>query len=299
MPRARRPYSPGVPFHLIARLQPGTEHFAGMEPAVVRVMLEAASKAGGRLLAYAVMPNHLHLVYAQGVRPLAAFMQPLLRRLALRVQRRTSTSGHVFERRFRSYSCNDPDYLRNAIAYVHLNPVRARLCRQVDGYEWTSHRQFLSDEESTEGAAGVLLFARDGVTPVSAVRDNYLAFLAWRLEMDEHIRFAGSGSDSPAPRPPLTSAGDAYWLEQFGWSALERLRKSVPKPPAVDLRDLALRFLRSAAPDMSLELLCSGKKTRMLGLVRGRLIRHAKENGHRNCAIARFLNISEPTVTRY
>jgi REP element-mobilizing transposase RayT len=287
-----------VPFHLIARLQPGTEHFAGMESTVVRLIVQAASKAGGQLLAYAVMPNHLHLVYAQGVRPLSAFMQPLLRRLALRVQRRTSTSGHVFERRFRSYSCNDPDYLRNAIAYVHLNPVRARLCRQVDGYEWTSHRQFLS-EEVPERASGLLLFARDGLTPPSAVRDNYLAFMAWRIEMDEHIRFAGPGSDFPAPRPPLTTAGDGYWLEQFGWSALERLRKSVPTPPAVDLRDLALRFLRSVAPDMSLELLCSGKKTRPLCHVRGRLIRHAKENGHRNCAIARFLNISDPIISRY
>ena len=91
MGRTRRPHLPGVPFHLVARAQGKAPLFIGLEATVARMVREQVERTGGQLLSYAIMPNHLHIVYVQGVQPLAAFMQPLLRRLALRVHARVGT----------------------------------------------------------------------------------------------------------------------------------------------------------------------------------------------------------------
>lgn len=120
MGRQLRPQLPGVPFHVTARVQGRAAWFTGVERPLENRILAAPRRSDATLLAYAVMPNHLHLVVVQGSQPLSQLMQPLLTRIALLVQRRTGREGHIFERRFRASPCLDPDYLRNAIAYVHL-----------------------------------------------------------------------------------------------------------------------------------------------------------------------------------
>lgn len=300
MPRSQRPHLPGVPFHLTARLQDGKNHFLGMEATVARLIHEEADRADGELLAYAVMPNHLHLVFVQGVRPLATLMQPLLRRLALRVQKKTSGIGHVFGGPYWSVPCTDPDYLRNAIAYVHLNPVRAGLCKRPDAYEWTSHASYCSaaGDASPGRNSGLLVFACESRTPPARVRLNYRAFLEWRVNMDEHIRVNGPEYCPDAPRAPKTDAGDLYWAERFGWGAMYRTERQRPRRPSPDLRDLALHFLDDREPGMPLELLRSGQRMRPLVAVRREFILRAKQNGHRNRTIARFLRISDVSVSR-
>lgn len=269
-----------------------------MEKTVAHVIREETEKAEGDLLAYAVMPNHLHLVFVQGFLPLATLMQPLLRRIALRVQKKTSGIGHVFGGPYWSVPCSDPDYLRNAIAYVHLNPVRASMCRHPDEYAWTSHADYLhaSADVASRRASGLLVFACESRHPVARVRASYGAFLEWRVRMDEHIRVYGPGSDRDPPATPRTPAGDAYWAERFGWTALYRAERQRPRP-TLDLRDLALRFIEDREPDMPLELLRSGRRTRPLTAVRREFILRAKQNGHRNRTIARFLRISDTSVS--
>lgn len=139
MSRAHRSHSPGVPFHLTARLQGMQPLFTGLEGAVAQLIQQCAERADGELLAYAVMPNHIHIVYVQGTAGLAVYMQPLLTRVAWLMRQRRGVQGHVFERRYRDNACISADHLRNAIAYVHLNPVRAGLCRGVGDYPWTTH----------------------------------------------------------------------------------------------------------------------------------------------------------------
>jgi hypothetical protein len=227
-------------------------------------------------------------------------MQPLLRRIALRVQKKTSGIGHVFGAPYWSVPCSDPDYLRNAIAYVHLNPVRAGLCRRPDEYAWTSHASYVcaGEEAVSRRASGLLVFACESRDPVTRVHASYGAFLEWRVRMDEHIRLHGMGSDHDPPPVPRTPAGDAYWAERFGWRALFRAERQLPRRPALDLRDLALHFLEDREPDMPLELLRSGRRTRPLSAVRREFILRAKQNGHRNRTIARFLRISDTSVSR-
>lgn len=247
------------------------------------------------------MPNHVHLVIVQGARPLAEYMQPLLRRLAILVHARRHTEGHVFQRRFYSVPCTDPDYLRNTIAYVHLNPVRALLCRHPNLYPWTSHADYraVSDQQLAlrRGAGiGVCLFAPAAGAPAAMMRENYGAFLDWRTQMDSWSKTPQHQSTTLPPLRPTTAGGDAYWTERFGWSATSRAEGERPRRPTLDLRDLALAFLAEREPGLPLDLLRSGQRTRALVAARRQFIARAKENGHRSRSIARFLRVSDVTV---
>lgn len=302
MGRNLRPYLPGVAFHITARLQGREPRFDGIEKFVAARIRRAPRRSDASLLAWAVMPNHLHLVAVQGQKPLSALMQPLLRSLALLVQRRCNIEGHVFERRFYSNPCLDPDYFRNAIAYVHLNGSRASLCATPDDFLWCSHSQYLAaGGETSSGAHTVIeralrVFASRENATLSECLHDYRAFLRWRCAMDEFRKDDPDSADSSGPPRPTTTGGDLEWTRQYATAAV--MRRGTTRACRMDLRDLARNTIASLAPGMDLELLRDGSYCRSVLKVRTRFILHAVVAGHPRAKVAQFLNIDASTVSR-
>jgi REP element-mobilizing transposase RayT len=303
MSRGLRPHLPGAVFHLTARLQNREPLFAGIEGVVVRICQEATQRSDAELLAYAVMPNHLHLLLHQGRRPLSHYMQPLLRRVALLVHRRHSRDGHVFERRFRHAVCADPDYFRNAVAYVHLNPLRAGLCADPAEYQWTSHRAYLSPhaEElaprfSRAVATSIASFATCNCLTAPSRVAAYSEFIAWRRRMDAYLAAGGEPCARCAPVAPVCRDGTEHW-----WAAYRRPAGHLPAPPLLpppDIRRIAAHVLADVAPGESLDWLRSGARDRHLVRARRELCLRARSYGYRTEQIARFLCISATSVSR-
>jgi REP element-mobilizing transposase RayT len=296
MGRSLRPNLPGVPFHLTARLQHREPLFCGVEAEVTALIQRAAESAGVALLAWAIMPNHVHIVAVQGTRPLSALMQPFMRSVALLLNRRFARQGHVFERRYRHAACLDPDYLRNTIAYVHLNAVRARICRTARGHAWSSHRGYCASDGGswrnvTTVCEGRRLFARTEQRSPIEQRLDYLAFLRWRLRMDRHLRDP-ERVDHPG-YSPVAEGGDAYWRRRF---------PDAPEPPPLrhpsrDIRLFAIETLTEADPPMSLDQLRSGRRGRELVRIRRLVIARCVLAGHRTKQIAAFLGITPSAVS--
>jgi putative transposase len=84
------------------------------------------------------MPNHVHLVV---VPTAAAGLHRLLMavhgQFAQRINRMRGLSGHLWQGRYFS-SPLDENYFVNAVRYVELNPVRARLVAKAEDYAWSS-----------------------------------------------------------------------------------------------------------------------------------------------------------------
>jgi putative transposase len=301
MGRRLRPQLPGVPFHLTARVQGREPVFRNHERFVVSRILDTQRRSDAALLAYAVMPNHLHVVILQKRQPIGEFMQPLLRRIALLVQHRLGREGHVFERRFHSSPCLDPDYFRNAIAYVHLNGVRAGLCTNVDHYEWCSHASYLSlaDDHSRSMHVpmenGLRLFASREGQSLNECRDDYCAFLEWRCAMDAHLAACETERPTLRPEPPCTLGGDMHWHRYYASATLQMTLPPGRSRP--DLRDIARATLDDVAPDMELEQLRSGDRAKAVVRVRRRFILRALEAGHQGWIVARFVGISPSAVS--
>ena len=92
------------------------------------------------VLAYCLMPNHVHLVLVPSTADaLHRVMKPLHMRYAQRVNRDRDWHGHLFQGRYFS-SALDEAYLWAAVRYVERNPVRAKLVSRAEDFPWSSAR---------------------------------------------------------------------------------------------------------------------------------------------------------------
>jgi putative transposase len=98
------------------------------------------------------MNNHYHLVLRAGDQPLWRLMKPLQMRYAQYHGRKTGRHGPLFMDRFKSIVTQDQNYLEELIRYVHLNPVRAGVCKnlnELQRYRWSGHGNLLHGIQNT------------------------------------------------------------------------------------------------------------------------------------------------------
>jgi len=99
---------------------------------------EAAKQFGSTVHAFALMPNHVHLLITpQTPEALSKTMQSLGRRYAQYFNQQHQRSGTIWEGRYRS-SLIDPDYFLRCQRYIELNPVRAGFESNPQDSTWTS-----------------------------------------------------------------------------------------------------------------------------------------------------------------
>ena len=101
-----------------------------------------AEKTSTTVYAFALTPNHFHLLLRSGPEGLSLFMRRLLTGYAVSFNKRHRRSGHLFRDRYSSVVCEENPYFMELIRYVHLNPFRAHIANtieQLDGYSWSSH----------------------------------------------------------------------------------------------------------------------------------------------------------------
>jgi len=92
--------------------------------------------------AWALIPNHFHLLLRTGPTPLSKVMRRLMTGYAVTFNKRHKRSGHLFQNRYKSIICEEDPYLLELIRYVHLNPLRAELVQdlnELDNYPWAGH----------------------------------------------------------------------------------------------------------------------------------------------------------------
>ena len=77
--------------------------------------------------AWAMIPNHVHLLMRAGLTPIATVMRRLLTGYAVQFNRRHRRHGHLFQNRYKSILCQQDPYLLELVRYIHLNPLCAKL----------------------------------------------------------------------------------------------------------------------------------------------------------------------------
>lgn len=97
-----------------------------------------STEFGLNLLGYCLMTNHVHLIATpQEKDSLAVAVGRTDWKYAQIINRLHKRSGHLWQDRF--YSCAlDDAHLRQAMAYMEMNPVRSKMARRAWEYPWSS-----------------------------------------------------------------------------------------------------------------------------------------------------------------
>lgn len=150
MPRRPRQDAPGAFQHVLVR---GIERRAifhddrDREDFLERLARQIEDGAG-TCLAWALMPNHVHLMLRTGALPLSRLMARLETGYAVRFNLRHDRCGHLFQNRFKSILIRSDAQLRLTLRYVHRNPLEAGLVSSpstLATYPWTGHATLMGE----------------------------------------------------------------------------------------------------------------------------------------------------------
>ena len=167
MPRqARRKSESGI-YHIMLRGINQQQIFEDSEDyeKFLQILKDCKMVSEYKLFAYCLMGNHIHLLVQEGKEPIEQVMKRLATRFVYWYNIKYQRVGHLFQDRFKSEPVEDDEYFITIIRYIHQNPVKAGLCRNVDGYEYSSYKAFfnnsdLLDKEFVLGIIPIELFKK-------------------------------------------------------------------------------------------------------------------------------------------
>src|SRR5258708_2724939 len=138
MPRNARCVEPGLAYHVTQRGTNRQRVFfsAGDHRMYLSLVREQLEESAGRVLAYCMMTNHVHLVVVpERVDSLAVLFRRVHGRFAQYMNVRRHRSGHLWQQRY--FSCPLSErHMWIALKYVEQNPCRAGMMRRAEEYRW-------------------------------------------------------------------------------------------------------------------------------------------------------------------
>ena len=153
MPRQARLDAPGVLQHVMARGIERRKIFMDDKDRAsflerLALILEDTQT---QCYAWALIPNHFHILLRTGPTPLSTVMRRLMTGYAVAFNIRHRRSGHLFQNRYKSVVCEEDTYLLELTRYIHLNPLRARLIedlKSLDQYSWSGHSVLMGKQKN-------------------------------------------------------------------------------------------------------------------------------------------------------
>ena len=145
MPRRSRLFVPGAIYHVYCRVARGEfvfdEHDEASE--FIELLCEVRDLDGLTVFAWCLMGNHYHLVlrtkeialWRSMARPQGSFSRSY--------NRRHRYLGRLWQSRYRARVVDTDEYYRQVVAYVHLNPVTARIVDDPAAYVYSGHREII------------------------------------------------------------------------------------------------------------------------------------------------------------
>jgi putative transposase len=213
MPRQSRIDTPGALHHIIVRgiergkiFKDDQDRYSFIDR--LGKILEQ-TKTG--CFAWALIPNHFHLLLRTGSYSVATVMRRLLTGHAIYFNRRHRRHGHLFQNRYKSILCQQDAYLLELVRYIHLNPLRAKLVKDMDQlgkYPFSGHGIIMGKfDQPWQDCKAVLAFFGKQLSPA---RRSYRAFVTRGIEQGRRNDLTGGGL--------IRSSG--------GWAAVKAMRKA-------------------------------------------------------------------------
>jgi REP-associated tyrosine transposase len=252
--------------------------------------------------AWALLGNHAHLLCKTGKVPLHTVMARLLTGHAVTFNKRHRRHGQLFQNRYKSILCQEDAYLTELVCYIHLNPVRAGIIKDLSyPYPYSGHAALLG--KAMHPWQDVDYVLRYFGSTEKIARQAYLSSIAARLGKKRPdltggglLRSYGSWEEVRKTGPMERVKGDERILGDSAF--VERVLSGEPRriaQPAIALDALAARVsdLYSIAP----ENLRSGSRRSHLVEARSLFCFWAvRHEGYPAAKVAAYLAMTPPAV---
>ena len=109
----------------------------------IKLLKKYSSECDISLVAYCIMGNHAHLLLKiKNILDLSKCMKKINTTFAIYDNELLNRVGFVFRDRFKSETIYDKYYLHNCIKYIHNNPIKANILKDVGNYKYSSYHLY-------------------------------------------------------------------------------------------------------------------------------------------------------------
>jgi REP element-mobilizing transposase RayT len=213
MPRKARIDAPGALHHIMARGIEGRPIYQDDNDRkdFTKRLAIIIDETETKCFAWALVPNHFHLLLKSSATPVSKVMLRLLTGYAVSYNLRHNRQGHLFQNRYKSILCQEDRYLLELVRYIHLNPIRANLVqdlKSLDNYKYCGHGTLMGKHKNEwQDVHGVLrLYGRNAAQS----RREYKAFVSKGIAQGRRDDLTGGGL--------IRSVG--------GWKTVKAMRKA-------------------------------------------------------------------------
>lgn len=107
------------------------------------IILRKLEQSNVIILAYCIMGNHAHiLIYSEKSENISKYMQKVNTTYSQFYNKETRRVGYVFRDRYCSQDILNERQLYNCLRYIHNNPVKAKIVKCMEDYEYSSYKEY-------------------------------------------------------------------------------------------------------------------------------------------------------------
>lgn len=163
MPRdARRQGSSGI-YHIMLRGINRQTIFEDDEDKIrfLETLKKYKDKRKFQLFSYCLMNNHIHLLIKETEEPISESIKRISSSYVYWYNMKYDRCGHLFQERFKSENVDTVEYFLTVVRYIHQNPLKAGLVKDVFESNWTSINEYIHKGNFVDIEYGLSLFSQD------------------------------------------------------------------------------------------------------------------------------------------
>lgn len=132
-------------------------------------LAKTKEKSAYTIYGYCLMDNHVHLLIKEGSEPIGESMKRITVGYVQWHNNKYCRTGHLFQNRYKSEVIENDRAFLTVLRYIHQNPLKAGLVKDISTYKWSSFRHYAGGKQA--------FICVDKVRELYANKDEFLDFL--------------------------------------------------------------------------------------------------------------------------
>lgn len=119
------------------------------------------------LYGYCLMNNHIHLLMRENDETISQAIKRISSSYVYWYNQKCKRCGHLFQERFKSEVVETDEYFLTVLRYIHQNPIKAGLTREIRDYQWNSYSEYIETPTLTDIDFGISIFSSNRTQALS------------------------------------------------------------------------------------------------------------------------------------
>ncbi len=117
---------------------------------------------------YCLMNNHVHLLMKETKELISTIIKRICSSYVYWYNWKYERCGHLFQERYKSETVENEGYLLTVLRYIHQNPVKAGLSKNIKEYKWSSYNEYINEPTIVDTGLALQIFSTNREKAVSS-----------------------------------------------------------------------------------------------------------------------------------